>query len=408
MRGMGRADHFIPISRSNLKGLLLAEAGDQSTQLAKISEMMEALWHHSSHSTSENLKRLYEKMDPDSISRPLDSYDATEFIDTFSELLSDGNWLEITSEEMQAALDGEAVFPISLDVRFEEFFLLKTYRLGESKTTMKARPTLLNKLLRNPPREFEVDSFDRVIQLMQFRPRTWFEENGTLKNYAGEEAKGLHLRLFKNVPKLDLEVLFPNTSPKMRTVDQMKIIAPLIGGLVTLGMKFGPLLFGGGEGETSLALVGGILTALATYILKSWNKYMKTKEAYLSQVSKDLYFKGQANNSAVITTIVDLSEEQEVKEALLAYSFLLIDGAGVHNMESLDLRIEKWLLEKGGGCDFEVDDALEKLVDLKILKKNDGGTGSPTGVNADELLSVLGPQECLSRLDEIWDGLYDY
>jgi hypothetical protein len=194
----------------------------------------------------------------------------------------------------------------------------------------------------------------------------------------------------------------------MRRIDQVKILAPLIGGLATLGMKFGPLLLGLSTGETSLALIGGILSALATYILKSWTKYMKTKEAYLSQVSKDLYFKGQANNQAVINMVIDFSEEQEVKEALLAYSFLLLDSEQQHTMNSLDERIEKWLAKHGAEVDFEVDDALNKLLELGLLNREGNESDSENSLAPEERITILEPVATLARLDEIWDGIYNY
>jgi hypothetical protein len=194
----------------------------------------------------------------------------------------------------------------------------------------------------------------------------------------------------------------------MRRIDQVKILAPLIGGLATLGMKFGPLLFGYGTGETSLALIGGILSVLVTYILKSWTKYMKTKEAYLSQVSKDLYFKGQANNQAVINMVIDFSEEQEVKEALLAYSFLFLDSEQQHTMQSLDVRIENWLAKHGAEVDFEVDDALNKLLELGLLNREVNEGNSENSFAPEEQITILEPVATLARLDEIWDGIYNY
>jgi hypothetical protein len=401
--------HFIPISRAEIKRLILAEAGENSDTLTKISELLEAIWHHRMHSTQESLKQIYSEFDPDSTDEIPETFDSTDFVNQFSKALTDGNWLAITDEEMQIALDGEDIFPISLDVRFEEFKLLQTFKLGEKTVKSLREPSLFEKLiLRKKPTEVDLEVYERIIQVMQFHERAWFENNKTLRNYPGTEAKGLHLRLFKTIPKLDLEVIFPNTSPNMRRIDQVKILAPLIGGLATLGMKFGPLLLGYGLGETSLALIGGILSALATYILKSWTKYMKTKEAYLSQVSKDLYFKGQANNQAVINMVIDFSEEQEVKEALLAYSFLLLDSEQQHTMNSLDERIEKWLAKHGAVVDFEVDDALNKLLELGLLNREGAESDSENSLAADERITMLEPVAALARLDEIWDGIYNY
>ena len=110
-----------------------------------------------------------------------------------------------------------------------------------------------------------------------------------------------------------------------------------------------------------------------------------------------MYFKGQANNSAVINLVTDLSEEQEVKEALLAYAFLHIEADQGYTMGSLDDRVEEWLSETFSvTVDFEVRDALGKLRELGLLEDNDGR------------LTVAPPKEALKRLDEIWDDLYDF
>ncbi|HJL59250.1 MAG TPA: DUF3754 domain-containing protein, partial [Candidatus Thalassarchaeaceae archaeon] len=138
--------------------------------------------------------------------------------------------------------------------------------------------------------------------------------------------------------------------------------------------------------------------ALGTYVMKTYMSYQKTREKYQSQVSKDLYFKGQANNAAVLNMIVDLGEEQEVKEALLAYTFLLIESDNNYNEKGLDDRIEQWLLDTFGyDVDFEVEDALGKLEDMQLLLKNE-----------DETLSVTPVKETLSILDDYWDNIYDY
>jgi hypothetical protein len=184
----------------------------------------------------------------------------------------------------------------------------------------------------------------------------------------------------------------------MRVIDKVKIIAPLLGGFVTLGLKFGPLLVGADTGDTSLSVIAGLCTALGTYVLKTYMSYQKTKEKYQTQVSKDLYFKGQANNTAVLNLLVDLAEEQEVKEALLAYTFLLVESDKKYGRKTLDSRIEQWLTETFGyQIDFEIVDALTKLQQMKLIREE-----------ADGLLSVPPTAEALTILDEQWDGIFNY
>ena len=387
--------HYIPISRAKMKEtlFLLPEIDeDLRPGLAKVSHLLEMIWHHSSHSRLELLKSLYESMDPDQNKNP-DSEGKEKFLETLRISLHNGNWREIDEEEMEAARQGENLFPISLRVRSDELVTSLLFKLG--KVTISDVRTTWFGLKKE---EIATEAFDRVIQVLQFHNEDWFEKNNRMKHYQGIESAGLHLRLFKTVPKLDLETIFPNTSPEMRYVDKIKILAPVVGGLITLGMKFGPLLLGSESGSTSVSIISGICAALGTYILKSYMSYQKTREKYQSQISKDLYFKGQANNAAVLNMIVDLAEEQEVKEALLAYTFLLVDKDGKHDRKSLDLRIEKWLLESFAvEVGFEVDDALRKLEEMKLLKKSTDGS-----------LTVLSIDESLKVLDHHWDHLFSY
>jgi hypothetical protein len=391
-----KRQQYIPVSRAKVKEAIFQLEGindDTRGGLAKVSEMLEAIWHHSSHAGAENLKSLYESMDPDQIDTP-GSKGKEEFLDTLAEALIDGNWEEIGEREMQGALGGEDVFAISLDVRFDEFVTMKLYKLGE--VSIQDERSSFFGLKKET---VTIDSFDRIIQILEFQDESWFAERKRMKHYQGEEGKGLHIRLFKTVPKLDLETIFPNTSPMMRGVDKIKIGAPLLGGLVTIGMKFGPLLLGENtSGDTSLSLLSGILAALGTYVMKTYLSYQKTREKYQTRVSKDLFFKGQANNAAVLNMIVDLGEEQEVKEALLAYAFLLLEGENNYDEGALDKRVEEWLLETFGfEVDFEVADARGKLEKMRLLKKTEDG-----------ILSVTNIVESLAILDDYWDNIYNY
>ena len=389
--------HYIPVSRSKIKKKLFKNwelSVEELTKLQNLSTMFEAIWHHNCHHGLEELKSLYESMDPDT-EEQIEMYGKERFLEVLEESLKDGNWKDISEKELAEALEGEDVLPISLDIRFDELNVMKLYKLGES-TISDIRTTHFG----FRKQEVQIETFSQVIQVIEFHDKEWFGSNRKrMKNYPGDdEIDGLHLRLFRTVPKLDLETIFPNTTPLMRNLDKIKIAAPLIGGVVGIAMKFGPVIFGQEQGETGIALLGGVLTALGTYILKTYLAYQKTREKFQTKVSKDMYFKGQANNSAVLNMIVDLGEEQEVKEALLAYAFLHYDTDYQHNEKSLDDKIEEWFLDTFAvDIDFEVDDALAKLEKMKLLSTDENG-----------ILSVVPIENSLTILDEYWDNIYDF
>lgn len=388
---------YIRVTKSKIKEKLLGYWQiDVATKesLANVFHMFEAIWHHDFHSEMEEMKELYAPMDPDSNEEINYSHDnVTKFFQTFEKTMLNGNWEPITGEEIEQALESEDVLPISLDVRFDEYKNQRYYKLGQN---IERREVQTFFGLRKEEKDVRI--FEKVITVLEFHEKDWFLSNNKKRYYPGQESHGMHLRLFKDVPHLDMEVIFSNTSPSMRTLEKIKIFAPLIAGLVSLGMKYGPLLFGGETGSTSLSLVGGLLSGLGAYVLKTYTSYQKTREKFRNIVAKDMYFKGLANNSSVLSVVVDMAEEQEVKEAILAYGILVMNQPNSFTEESLDQYIESWLMNCFDiDIDFEVDDALEKLDKMRLLSRNDSG-----------LLSVKSIEEALLLLDDHWDNLYDF
>lgn len=93
------------------------------------------------------------------------------------------------------------------------------------------------------------------------------------------------------------------------------------------------------------------------------------------------------NNAGVFHRLANDAEEEECKEALLAYYFLLISDEPLTRIE-LDKTIEQWLQEKWQcSVDFEIGDALNKLRALKLLTE----TGNK--------LSVVSINEGIKTLD---------
>ena len=388
---------YIPVSKSKIKKALLERVPLEPSargELENLFKMFEVVWHHDLHHNLEELKEGYESMNPDVHSDI--TYTQSEldsFLQTLDSAMIDGNWTPVTTQELDEALEGEDVLAISLDVRFDEFKEMKIYKLGFHQDEIE-----ISSMYGLKKETKTVKIFDKILTVLEFKDEDWFmEERKRKKHYLGDDGKGVHIRLFRDVPHLDLEVIFPNTSPSMRTLEKIKISAPLIGGVVSLGMKYIPILFGGNSGSTSLSLIGGILTALGTYVLKTYTSYQKTREKFRSMVAKDMYFKGLANNESVLTYIVDMAEEQEVKEAICAYMFVLQSTAPV-NEEQVDDQIEQWLKQTFSiDIDFEVDDALEKLEKMNLLH-----------VDANGFLSVEDVNSSLVIMDDYWDNLYDF
>jgi hypothetical protein len=94
--------------------------------------------------------------------------------------------------------------------------------------------------------------------------------------------------------------------------------------------------------------------------------------------------------------LIDASEEEEMKETMLAYSFLLQNNQPT-SADELDQQIESWF-KKEFNCelDFDVHDALSKLQHIGLAKEHN------------LKWTVLHMEQSLQRVDEIWDGIFEY
>ena len=112
----------------------------------------------------------------------------------------------------------------------------------------------------------------------------------------------------------------------------------------------------------------------------------------MAALTKNLYFYNLDNNMGALTYVFDLAEDEECKEAFLAYFFLLSDGT--QSPHNLDQKIEAFIKRQYGiPMDFEVSDGINKLYQSSLL------------THQDELLQVLPLQPALNLLREQWEEL---
>ena len=298
----------------------------QAAQFQQLGEQLQASLHQHFHSRQEALKEAYLAVNPQA--RLLDSGLLTESQEDLkvllAELLEQANYEPVTEADLAAALEEASLFKVRLQVDFSRFEEVLLYSRGQSQRTESLK--LLWGLYR---KTVTFTHYDNVALYLKVPP----EE--------GEEGAGerVYLKLFENVPKADIEMLFPETQVRMRNIDKLLIGVPaLVGGGVMLTTKLGAtlLLIGSLLGfwlgmhaepvtldkAALLALLAGLGT-LAGFIWKQVKNFRTRKLQFVQALTRNLYFKNVANNASVIYQLVDEAEEEECKEILLAYYFLL-------------------------------------------------------------------------------------
>ena len=78
--------------------------------------------------------------------------------------------------------------------------------------------------------------------------------------------------------------------------------------------------------ETALAALGGLL-ALGAFVMTQWTKYQRQSLKYQIELNDNVYYRNINNNAGIFDYIVGAAEDQESKEAFLAYHFLHVAPA---------------------------------------------------------------------------------
>lgn len=240
---------------------------------------------------------------------------------------------------------------------------------------------------------------------MAFRVRE-DEEKDSKKKKAKDETdelnhKFVYLKTFKNIPETDLEILLPGSTVRFTKLDRAKIIFPTLSGAVITIFKVvrGAIVLGL---AFAWKAVFGWLVLLGVsigYIVKSFLSYFRTKKNYQFGLTKSLYLKNLDNNSSVIYRILNEAEEQELCEAILAYTFLWRNDDSANQgltERELDEAVEQFLLRVTKiEVDFEVHDALGKLARLGLAHVDRDGRWTAEPI-----------ENATESLNENWNALF--
>jgi hypothetical protein len=124
-------------------------------------------------------------------------------------------------------------------------------------------------------------------------------------------------------------------------------------------------------------------------------KYQRQSLQHQKALADNVYFRNLNNNMGIFDYVIGTAEEQETKEALLAYCFLFTANVPV-TQPVLEQSVEGWLKETFGvDANFVVEDALAKIERLGLL------------IRAEGRLSVLPLDAALTRLDQVWADFHN-
>jgi Protein of unknown function (DUF3754) len=408
-------NRFIPFRKADVIEMCINDSRlskhDQNL-FRQLCHILGSLIHFEFHQQLELLKDCYSPFNPDADTRSNCDYSEQEkktlqkkLVEGLAAILNAANFQKITDSDLEEALKEESLFKIRLRVDFNDFEEVIFYQRGES-----TKEEILVKYFGLKKEPITFTNYERVAIYIKFKEESYFKAKKQ-KNLYFTPGSTI-IKLFQNVPKADLEMLFPNSEVRMKTVDKLIIGIPAaVSGIVVIATKLGASIlliasvisFWLGLTKKEVKIEQQHLIALALslatlggFLFKQINKFKNRKIKFMKALSDNLYFKNLDNNIGVFHHLVDTAEEEEFKEAILAYYFLLVENR-VFTITELDDTVERWFENKHNcSVNFEIEDALQKLERWGLVSRE------RTIIRRKDL------NDAMQQLDKIWDNYFPY
>ncbi len=405
---------FIPFRKRDIVAMCLAEgalSGDDADAFGHCAALIAGLVHHEFHARLEALKDAYAPVAADADTRAIKTVDGArppphprELVEALTAVLERANFEAVSREDLHRALIEESIFKVRLHVNYDDFAEVLVFKRGESR-----RAERMTSWFGLRKRVLKFVNYDRVLVYVRFKDADHFKRRRSKRLLFVPGT--VFIKLFQDIPKADVEMLFPNAEVRMKAIDKLAIgvpalvsgaiiaitrlgaVAVLLGALLAfwLGWRKDEVLL---DDAALLGLAAGLF-AIGGYLWRQFSNFRNRKILFLKVLADNLYFKKLDTNAGVFHRLIDAAEEEECKEMLLGYHFLLVAKGPVEGAE-LDGRIEAWFREKWScTLDFEFEDSLGKLVRFGLTEKE--GTA----------YRAVALAEARRRLDRRWDQLFD-
>ncbi|XP_016178764.1 uncharacterized protein LOC107621245 [Arachis ipaensis] len=205
-------------------------------------------------------------------------------------------------------------------------------------------------------------SFGNLLNKTKIQEPT-FERIIVIYRQASSKSKidrGIFVKHFRSIPMADLELVLPEKkNPGLTPMDWVKFIVSAVLGLVTVVSTLE-------TSTTDWKVIGVVLSTLIGYCAKTYFTFQQNLVVYQNLITKSMYDKQLDSGKATLLHLCDDVIQQEVKEVIISFFILMEQGKA--SRECLDNWCEELIREEfGETCNFDVDDAIQKLEKLGIV-----------------------------------------
>ncbi len=413
-----RREKFLPVTRAALLDRLTRADMWPDGEAPHARRFMRYLdfWRRHAYTVKLlELEQAYEAFAPDSDLKSTRTYTPAEryamkkrVVGEMAGLLEQGNFTRVDPKDVHLILTEDSHYGLDLQVDLEAFEEALIYFRGASTITERRRDI---KRAYMGWKEVQVPVFQRLFLLFKLKPfdervQEVMAKHDLSKRQAEKlvrRARALlpktvtsdhiYMKLFKNIPRTDVEMIFPNTQVRFRRWDKIRfgvsassgVGMGIVGTATKIAVMTNPVTF-----LTAMGALGGVVLRQVTNFLAQRNRYMVV-------MAQNLYFHSMADNRGVITLLATRAAEEDIKEEILLYTVLSRGRVRADEIGTVDQHIEAYLKSTFGlDVDFDVSDALARLEAEGIVKRT-----------ADGWLETLPPSDAARHIDMLWDRCLD-
>jgi hypothetical protein len=409
-----RSDRFIPVRKEDLLSTLVEQGAFADTTecelFLRFARTFRTICHYVYSETLDRLRDDYYYFSPEVAGLPTTdrakrncAYE--DLVRSLDQVLKDANFEELPHEDVADAHRRRTV-PVEVKAEHDDFREVRFYRRGHHVEEVE-----VSEWFGLRRRKANVEVFDDIVLLIAMKTQAEIGSRRELRILKRRKVipGSVLLKYFRNIACGDLYALFPNARVVMSNFDKAFLGLPaLAGGIPILVKLYATIsvlflvagIYLGGSGKvadtdmkTALAALMGIV-ALGGFAMRQWFKYQHQSLKYHMELTENIYYRNINNNAGIFDYLIGTAEDQESKEALLAYHFIRKAPAAPTPNE-VTARIEAWLMDNFGvNLDFDIADALDTLNRFGLLRREGGR------------LFVLPLEPAIAQLHEVWNGFF--
>ncbi len=370
--GVAQGEKFIPLTRFAVMDRLTQPqywSSGEADDARKFFKYLGAWRHQTYNGRILKLKEAYMPFSPDRDTVRVLEYSNDQladfqsgFVESMTELLEQANYTRVSMEGLQKIFSQKSIYNLDLEVDLSEFEELVIYCRGEMTETKERRSW---KKLFIGKESYEIPRYQRLFLLLKLKSpaqridEIMEEERRKRDGQPIERKKAekilaknrrmlppgiccdhIYLKLFKNIPTTDLEMMFPNTKVRFRPFDKLKLGITAGGGTIaSIASTAGKVLLITTNPIKAMGALIGIFAVVGRQIMKFFHQ----RNEYMMVLAQNLYFHNLADNRATLTLLSDRAEEEDMKEEMLLYTFMTREEVSRSDLPTLQTVIQKHL-----------------------------------------------------------------